>query len=498
MGVDLERGAVVAGRYALDQLLGEGGMGTVWSATHLVTKKAVALKLLKQAHAQPDARRRFLREARAATQVAHPNVREVTDIFELEDGAPVMVMELLVGESLADRLARQSKLSLDEAVRVLQPVISAVGAAHALGVIHRDLKPANIFLSSRGGPVKVLDFGVAKLTSNANEETLITKSGAAIGTPCYMAPEQVFGEPDLDHRVDVWALGMILYQALTGELPTRAENVGQVMKLIVTRAIPSVRTRCPELPEPFTALVDRMLERARADRVADLREVRRVLATIAKDSSPGFEAPRGVSEAPHSLASEQPIAPPTNRDGAATISSAKDPSDARGVIAKPARSRLRAAPLAAVIVVTLAAAGFIVSRAAVGREPVNLEPKVAVSAPAPSVTAAVSKVRLAINPSDATVHVDGVPTAVTDGAVEVVGAIGSKHEVRLARGPATRRADVVITTDGPFPSALHLEPQPSASAPRPVAPPQLIPAKAVAATPSSSAPTPFQAAEKFE
>ena len=164
----LTAGAIVANRFQLGRQLGQGGMGAVWSATHTVTGKTVALKFLSgPSEADDDSRRRLLREARAACSVRHPNVVQVHDVLELEGGAPVLVMDLLEGESLGDRLERQTKLPPDELVRLVVPMVSALEAAHARGVIHRDIKPDNVFLANRPDgsvDVKVLDFGIAKVT----------------------------------------------------------------------------------------------------------------------------------------------------------------------------------------------------------------------------------------------------------------------------------------------------------------------------------------------
>ncbi len=273
----------MAGQYRLEQLVGEGGMGRVWAGTRCSTGEPVALKFVKEANAAPELFERLLREARAACAVRHPGVVQVEDVLELEDGSPVLVMELLVGESLADRLAREGELALPETAAILSRVVSAVIAAHELGIVHRDLKPENVFLArsaSGGTDVKVLDFGIAKLTAVGELDAAtagLTASGTLLGTPYYMAPEQVFHEKDVDCRADVWALGLVLYQCLTGLLPTRAENVGQVLKLVLTRRVWPLADAAPHLPADLCAVVDRMLVREREDRLTDLREVVDVL-----------------------------------------------------------------------------------------------------------------------------------------------------------------------------------------------------------------------------
>jgi serine/threonine protein kinase len=281
-------GDVLAGKYRLEHLLGEGGMGLVWAATHLVTRKRVALKTLHaEAAADPETCRRFVREARAASAVQHPNVVAIHDVFDGDDGAPVLVMDLLDGESLAAHLRRQPVLPIAELARIMLPVVSAVGSAHAKGIVHRDLKPDNIFLAREADGstrVVVVDFGIAKISSvdvSVPVTGTRTATGSMLGTPHYMSPEQAFGEGDIDHRVDVWALGVILYECLSGRRPTDADNVGQIFKLVTTGGIPSLGKTVPTAPRDVIALVDRMLARDRGERVSDLHEVQAVLSRYA-------------------------------------------------------------------------------------------------------------------------------------------------------------------------------------------------------------------------
>jgi serine/threonine-protein kinase len=291
-------GAVVAGRFRLERLLGEGGMGTVWAATHQVTRKPIALKTLKAERAtDPSLRRRFLREARAASVVRHPNIVEVHDVVELDDGSPMMVMELLAGESLGARLDRERALSVADLARVMLPVISAVGTAHAAGVVHRDLKPDNIFLAREpdgATTVKVLDFGIAKVLTAVDDGPhagALTGTGAMLGTPYYMAPEQIYGERDIDHRADIWALGVIFYECLSGGRPTHAANVGQILKIITTNAIVPLERVVPSLPSDITELVRRMLSRDRDARPRTLSEVQAALSRYCDVSVRSFGAP---------------------------------------------------------------------------------------------------------------------------------------------------------------------------------------------------------------
>jgi eukaryotic-like serine/threonine-protein kinase len=315
-----ETGAKVSGRYELRRLLGEGGMGEVWAGVHLVTRRPVALKFLK-GDAGKDARHRFIREARAASVVHHPNVVPMIDILELEDGAPVLVMDLLEGITLAELLARRGKLELPETAAILMPVISAVGSAHALGIVHRDLKPANIFLIDRedgAADVRVLDFGVAKFTAStgdAAETAHLTRTGEVLGTPYYMPPEQVFGEHDVDHRADIWSMGVILYECLAGCRPFEGSNAGQILKAIMMGKLRPLQDVAPRVPDTVSSLVGRMLTLERSERPSDLREVMEILRLFSDVHVQSFGTARfvPVPKQPIDPYSETTFAPPSKR-----------------------------------------------------------------------------------------------------------------------------------------------------------------------------------------
>ena len=290
-------GQIIVGRYRLERLLGEGGMGSVWAATHLWMNKPVALKFLKPEIADnPEAVARFMREARAASAVRHTNVVKIHDVLQTEDGVPAMVMDYLVGEALESKLRRERVIPLVEAARLLVPVVSAIGTAHAIGVVHRDLKPDNIFLENCEGQVvpRVLDFGIAKLVGSLAAETQsggLTRTGAMLGTPYYMAPEQAFGEKDTDHRIDIWSLGVILYECLTGERPVNGDNFGQLLKVIMTGDIVPITTRAPHLPEELRVLVMRMLTPDKTLRPQSMGEVSAVLTRYTDVHADTFGAP---------------------------------------------------------------------------------------------------------------------------------------------------------------------------------------------------------------
>jgi serine/threonine-protein kinase len=315
----LNEGALIAGRYRLDHHLGEGGMGTVWAATHTVTRRSVAMKFLKDSmRHRKDLRERFLREAATASALKHPNVVEIIDVFDFEEQSPVMVMELLRGETLGQKLQRDERLSLEETAALLVPVVSAVGAAHAFGIVHRDLKPENLFLCEGGtSAVKVLDFGIAKLTAERYLEggpsALLTESGSLLGTPCYMAPEQASGEQPVDHRADVWSLGVILYECLSGSRPIEGESLPQVVARLMSAGIMPLERIAPELPGEVTALVKQMLTRDLGRRTASLVDVSKTLGRYTSVRAPEFGVPstgRGAAEAtPKTMESAKSVRP---------------------------------------------------------------------------------------------------------------------------------------------------------------------------------------------
>src|SRR5688500_14580142 len=233
-------GRVLAQRYRLLDTRGEGGMGSVWRAEHLELGTLVAVKLISREVANnPEALARFRHEAHAAAALRSPHVVQILD-YGVDGDTPFMVMELLDGESLADRLARRGSLSLQETSRILSQVARAVAKAHSFGIVHRDLKPDNIFLVSNDDEdvAKVLDFGIAKATRDVTGSAgMMTGTGVMLGTPYYMSPEQAAGKREVDHRTDTWALAVIAYQCV-GAPPFRADTIGGLVLAICTEEAP--------------------------------------------------------------------------------------------------------------------------------------------------------------------------------------------------------------------------------------------------------------------
>jgi serine/threonine-protein kinase len=279
MKAPVEVGGLVAGRYRVERVIGEGGMGVVVAARHVKLDERVAIKfLLKEALLRPDLIARFLREGRSAAQIRSEHVARVVDADELETGEPFLVMEYLEGRDLGAVLKAEGRLPIETAVRYVLQVCEALAAMHALGIVHRDMKPSNLFLTrhSDGSPViKVIDFGISKHTSDDAEpggDGLVTETAAILGSPKYMAPEQMRSTRDVDARADLWAIGAILHALLTGEPPFSGLSMMEVYDRILDGA-PPLRTLLPAAPAGLEAVLLRCLERDRAKRYADVAEL---------------------------------------------------------------------------------------------------------------------------------------------------------------------------------------------------------------------------------
>jgi serine/threonine-protein kinase len=277
-------GRVIGDRYGVTALIGEGGMGEVYEAEHLAIGRLVAVKVLNPKRAQDrEAISRLRHEARVAGTLGHPNICAIYDMGRLDDGSPYLVMERLHGETLAQRLTREVRLPLEDLVDVMVQVLSALAAAHQRGIIHRDLKPDNIFLSRREGMraiPKLLDFGISK--SEDIEETMADLSGQtmAAGTPFYMAPEQARGDRGLDHRIDLWATGIILYECLSGQRPFDARNYNALLVQILTAPPRPLHEIQPDLPAGLERIVERALRKLPADRFQSALELQTALRAV--------------------------------------------------------------------------------------------------------------------------------------------------------------------------------------------------------------------------
>jgi serine/threonine-protein kinase len=294
----MKQGEIVAGKYRLNHLLGTGGMAAVWAATNVFTERDFAIKfLLPQVARSPDADRRFLLEAKVSARINHPNIIEVIDVGQTEEGALFLVMELLNGMPL-DEAVRSANppFTVRDFLAVMRDVANALAVAHRRGVIHRDLKPSNIFLhEDRAGRrvAKVLDFGVSKVLGDG--DVALTMVGTVLGSPLYMSPEQALGAEGIDQRTDVFAFGAILFEALCGERPYSATNFNGLIVAIATTQPKPIDDLAPELPPPLRALVRECLATDKTMRLSSFDTVgERLTALIDSLSGSTMRLPVGL------------------------------------------------------------------------------------------------------------------------------------------------------------------------------------------------------------
>ena len=413
-GDQLMQGEIVAAKYRLVERCGSGGMGSVWRATHLGLDSTVAIKFLHgSVSRQSEARARFEQEAKICARLgdeSHHVVR-VTDHGITERGRPFLVMELLKGESLADRLEREGSLPLSLAAAITAQLCRALHVAHVAGVVHRDLKPANVFLSRSGAAaddgvlVKLLDFGVAKATL-AMEDLGVTRAGFIVGTPAYMSPEQITAEKFLDARADLWSVVAIVYRMVVGAPPFGSGGIADLGKRI-TRDEPVAPSQLvADLPKAFDAWIARGLEKGRDDRFQTTTDLADSLTEVARGAHPagsaandGFENAgamlrvgnarddRTAEARPAETTAEARPAETTHAEMRAAEATNSSPrtstaprlSEGSAEDWRPPRSASPTWILAALVVIALAAAGFLYARArgmfATSNEPTaSLEP----------------------------------------------------------------------------------------------------------------------------
>jgi serine/threonine protein kinase len=298
-------GLVIGGKYRLEQEIGRGSMGTVYRAVHVTLGQRVAIKLISGEHLQSsEARKRFSVEAKAAAKLRSRHVVQVYDDGETSEGNPYIVLEYLEGETLEQRLEREHDLPLVDAVRIVAHVSRALARAHAHGIVHRDLKPANIFLVKSeddevGWIAKVLDFGIAKLDDQGEKGT--TQAGTVLGTPLFMSPEQVRGASSVDHRADLYSLGMCLFHMLTGDYAYYSANYSDILVAICTLPLPSLREKSPWVPSTVEQWFQRACAREPLERFQSADEMSEALQAAAG----------GMPRSMHQSSPEGRIAPET-------------------------------------------------------------------------------------------------------------------------------------------------------------------------------------------
>ncbi len=279
VAADHQTGDVIAGRYVLRRKLGEGGMGVVWVAHSNALDVDVALKMLRREIAGTEAVERMAREARTAAQLGHPAMVRVIDFGTSERGAPFLAMELLQGEELHSMLVREQRIPAERAAALLLPIIDGLAVAHEKGIVHRDIKPENIFIATDGqGRVqpKVLDFGIAKL-NRLDTSSRLTQVGAVMGSPQYLSPEQAEGLDDVDFRSDIWSVGVLLYELVTGTPPFEANNYNALIRSILRNA-PRPTTELAAGDAQFWTIIERCLKKDPGQRWGSMWELGEALA----------------------------------------------------------------------------------------------------------------------------------------------------------------------------------------------------------------------------
>ncbi|MDI1447056.1 serine/threonine-protein kinase [Polyangium sp. 6x1] len=482
--MSIAEGAIIGGKLRLVRPLAKGGMGAVWVARHQLLDTDVAVKFMEVSIASNESlRQRFEREAKAAALIKSPHVVQVLD-YGVEDETPYIVMELLEGEDLGARLERGGRLDLAEAYRVLEPLGKALRRAHDLGIVHRDLKPGNIFLARSGDDeiVKVLDFGIAKDVTITGPATS-TSSGMMLGSPSYMSPEQIQEAKQVDHRSDLWSIGVILYEAITGRLPfDEAENIGKLLVTICTDTAPPPSSLVPSLDPAVDRFFERALARDKAVRFQSMAELVEAFGLLAGIRAPLRSRPSGelvpssgrvVDARTNKLGTDVTVAAPMTFDDRASTPRASAP-DPRSTLS-PAESGARSSSSRRFVPVLLGAtlalgvgAGILLTRdrsntgadaspeaRAASAPPVNTSLS---GGPAVAPGEALRSARLSITPPDAQVEVNGRSAPVDrDGYVTIHGSLGSTHVLRIHKDSHETRVEVAITANGALPDKLTLD-----------------------------------------
>jgi eukaryotic-like serine/threonine-protein kinase len=315
----MRAGSIFAGKYRVEKVLGRGGMGVVLAARHLGLDEPVAIKVLLPGMMRVAGMvERFTREARASAKIKNDHVVRVTDVDALPSGVPYMVMERLDGVDLADHFKRTGPLPVADAVRYLLEASSAIGEAHAMGIVHRDLKPANLFLARRRDEtttIKVLDFGISKVMEVRGEHAM-TAAGTLLGSPSYMSPEQISSARDIDGRADLWALGVILYQLLTGTLPFAGESLNHLCALVLQSQPRRPSESRADLPPGLEAVILRCLEKERDRRFSTAGELAAALLPFADPTAPqpgAASSLQSTTPPPLPPATPNPSVPPMSK-----------------------------------------------------------------------------------------------------------------------------------------------------------------------------------------
>lgn len=448
------------GRYQIVRLLGHGGMGAVYEATHVDLKKRVALKTLLRKHASnKESKARFLREGEAASRIRHPNVVDVTDVG-LDKGIAFLVMEYLTGENLSDLLAKRGPLPMQEAVSLMMPILSAVSEGHRRGVFHRDLKPQNIFIgNTRGGDAlpKVLDFGISKLKDEGKPNTF-TEANSFLGTVTYMSPEQARAARSVDGRSDEYSLAVVLYQCVTGVTPHVAENSIELIYKIASGELVAPRVHRPELPQEFEATLMRALATNPDDRFDSVRSFAGELLPFATPDSRQLWSREFTGR-------ERPLTPAPPAPGDSTLAAMATFSTVTGATTlsgtaseahtppRPRSSRIPRMPLFLAAGAAVAATFAFILTTALSRSPRKLP--IVAAGPVPSsqesAIPVARRIEIKASPPNAAIEIDGVVVG-TGHAFYEVPASAQAHRLKISA--AGFRATDSTFTSGALPAAF--------------------------------------------
>ncbi len=488
-------GEIIDSRYRLLRVLGQGGMGAVYEAEHTGTGRRVAIKMILGAELSTDTTmvQRFQREARAAGSIETPHVVQVLDTgMEPVSARPYLVMELLHGEDLRRLLKRCGPLAPDVALRVIGQACVGLLKAHEAGVVHRDIKPGNLFLSRRDGGeivVKVVDFGIAKLAAGE----ALTATGDVFGSPQYMSPEQVKGGRLVDHRTDIWSIGVVLYELLAGRRPhAHRDNIGAMLLSVCNEPAPPIQDVAPWVPPAIAHLVHDALTidmNARHETMSVMLEALRRLVPDGLSLRADMLVPltaeqraRVTPRAPSFPGSSSGVEPtPEVTETSASRRARRSIDTTTTIPFNMHRTARRHTPPRAPMLATLGVLGVLGAIGAGGayklaRTGDDSTPREALVAPArttsaagdpfaaaapseaaPAPTPSEATVRLTIEPASATATIDDREVPATGGRVELRGVLGSSHRVRVRWGKNETVQEVLITESGPFPSTIRVE-----------------------------------------
>jgi len=455
-------GREIEGKYRVGRMLGRGGMGAVYEAENLALGKRVALKFLDaQAAQDTDGVQRFMREARAASTIESAHIVQVFDVGEVDDGRPYLVMELLRGETLSARLQREGRLSPTETVHLAVQMLRGLHRAHEHGIVHRDLKPENVFLVETDGDpvfVKIVDFGISKITRRSGklEPGSITREGVVLGTPFYMAPEQAQALADLDERADLWSVGAILYECLSGHRPFAGETYEQVIISICTSRPDELASAAQSVPR---ALSDVIMQALRRDRSKRFESAKAFLSAL-QVATPDLVGAVPPSFDPSSRARAKPLpearrGPGTDATWSSAGSAAAEPDSG----ASPQRMG-RKGKLALVGITTALVAFALTFGIAAGLRSSEAPAVDSQPPPAPQPPEAGS-VHIETNAPAAVIEVEGEP--IDDATLR--GLPGEQRRIRVAAPGFRPHEDTVRISEGVRVVRIALRPAPSAAPP---------------------------------